>query len=329
LSRRKLALLTTACGLALAWCTHAQAQRLYRVRPGDTLTHISQTNGTTVAALARLNRLDPANLLLAGSTIRLPGAPRETTKLYLVRPGDTLTAIAARYGTSVATIARLNRLDPSKIVLVGMTLRVPRAGPVALRPAVPVARTRYRVRPGDTLTAVAARYGTTIAAIARANLLDPNGILLAGAAIVIPSRPTLAKKRPAATPSRDQVRASIERWAAYYGVRRELALALAWMESGFQVGITSPSGAWGVMQVIPDTWAFTEEVLIGMPIGRTADGNVRVGLAYLHHLLGVFGGDERLALASYFQGPYSVQTFGLLTVTKLYVADVLALAERM
>lgn len=329
MSRRKLALLTIACGLALAWCTHAQAQRLYRVRPGDTLTHIAQTNGTTVTALARLNRLDPANLLLAGSTIRLPGAPREATEQYVVRLGDTLTAIAARYGTGVATIARLNRLDPSKIVLAGIALRVPRARPVAHRPSAPVARTRYRVRSGDTLTAVASRYGTTVAAIARANLLDPDGILLAGAAIVIPSRPALSKERPPATPSRDKVRASIERWAVYYGVRRELALALAWMESGFQVDITSPSGAWGVMQVIPDTWTFAEEVLIGTAIGRTADGNVRVGLAYLGHLLRVFGGDERLALAGYFQGPRSVQMFGLLTVTKLYVADVLALAERM
>ena len=107
--------------------------------------------------------------------------------------------------------------------------------------------------------------------------------------------------------ARDKVRASLERWAVYYGVRRELALA--WMESGFQVDITSQSGAWGVMQVIPDTWTFAEEVLIGTAIGRTADGNVRVGLAYLGHLLRVFGGDERLALAGYFQGPRSVQMF--------------------
>ena len=125
------------------------------------------------------------------------------------------------------------------------------------------------------------------------------------------------------------VRGSIDRWAAHYGVDPHLARALAWMESGFQPTIRSPIGAWGVMQITPATWDYAESVLIGMPIARTADGNVRIGVAYLHHLLRVFAGDERLALAAYYQGPASVRRRGLLQETKAFVADVQALKQRM
>ena len=83
------------------------------------------------------------------------------------------------------------------------------------------------------------------------------------------------------------------------------------MESGYSTGAVSSVGAWGVMQVMPATWRFTER-LIGHPVARTPDGNVRIGVAYLHHLLNVFGGDQRLALAAYYQGPAGVRRFGML-----------------
>ena len=66
-----------------------------------------------------------------------------------------------------------------------------------------------------------------------------------------------------------------------------------------------------------------------MAIPRTADGNVRVGIAYLSHLLREFRGDERLALGAYYQGPASVRRRGLLRESKAFVADVLALKARM
>src|ERR671935_1482325 len=179
----------------------------------------------------------------------------------------------------------------------------------------------HLVRSGDTLTALAARYGTTVGALERANHLRPGGFLLIGTRLRVPSG---ARHVPGT-----DVRGSLDRWAAHYGVNPHLARALAWMESGFQPTIRSPIGAWGVMQVTPDTWDYAESVLIGMPIPRTADGNVRIGLAYLHHLLHSFGGDERLALAAYYQGPAPVRTPGLLRETKAFVADVQALQQRL
>jgi soluble lytic murein transglycosylase-like protein len=125
------------------------------------------------------------------------------------------------------------------------------------------------------------------------------------------------------------VRASIDAWAAHYGVDPSLARALAWMESGYQNDVVSSVGAQGVMQLLPSTWKYVENVLIGHPVAHTADGNVEVGVALIHHLLGVFGGNERLALAAWYQGERAVRKHGLYKVSKVFVADVEALKTRM
>jgi soluble lytic murein transglycosylase-like protein len=64
-------------------------------------------------------------------------------------------------------------------------------------------------------------------------------------------------------------------------------------------------------------------------VPRTAEGNVRVGVAYLAHLLRQVGGDEYLALGAYYQGLAGVRAHGLLPETRRYVADVLALKSRV
>ena len=121
------------------------------------------------------------------------------------------------------------------------------------------------------------------------------------------------------------VRALLDHWAGQYGVDTRLVRAVAWMESGYQTDLTSPAGAWGVMQILPPTWHYVETVLAGEAIPRTASGNIRVGVLYLRELLREFNGNERLALAGWYQGPASVRKQGLLHATKVFVGDVLAL----
>jgi Transglycosylase SLT domain/Putative peptidoglycan binding domain/LysM domain len=180
---------------------------------------------------------------------------------------------------------------------------------------------RHVVRPGETLTGIAARAGTTVAALVRTNKLDPSGFLLVGTRLVVP------KARASASSS--GVVASLNRWAAAYGVSAELVRALAWQESGFQNHVRSRVGAVGVMQVIPETWFFAERFLIGAPVPKTTDGNVRVGVAYLRHLLSEFRGDVRLALAAYYRGPAGVRRYGVGPETARFVANVLALRGRV
>jgi soluble lytic murein transglycosylase-like protein len=125
------------------------------------------------------------------------------------------------------------------------------------------------------------------------------------------------------------VRASLDRWAAHFGVDPHLVRALAWMESGYNNMLVSSVGAQGIMQLLPTTWDYVETVLLGTTIPHTADGNVEAGVAYLHHLLGDFGGDTRLALAAWYQGEQAVRTVGVLAESETFVADVIALSTRM
>ena len=268
-------------------------------------------------------------------------APAQAAGRYTVRWGDTLTWIAQDHGLSLGRLARANHLQPYAVLVTGTVLRVP--GGRAHSPASPAATApaaggrhghgghRISVRWGDTLTAIAARYGTTITRLSRMNGIDPAGVLLAGASLRVPGRAAATHDATPASgsePAGWTVQGSIDLWAAHYGVDRHLARAIAWQESGYHTGVVSAVGAWGVMQVMPDTWRFVEG-LIGHSVPRTPDGNIRIGVAYLHHLLNEFGGNERLAVAAYYQGPAGVRSIGLLPVSELYVANVLALRTRL
>jgi peptidoglycan hydrolase-like protein with peptidoglycan-binding domain len=180
----------------------------------------------------------------------------------------------------------------------------------------------YVVQPGDSLTALAARFGTTMQGLAAANKLDPAAVLLVGTRLKLPASPGLT-----ATPS--DVQTHLDLWAGRLGVAPDLVRALAWMESGYQPGVVSPVGARGVMQVMPDTRDFVEKVILGHPVPHTLDGDIQVGVLYLRDLLGHFGGDARLALAAWYQGEAAVRKFGLYEMTKPFVDDVLALQSRM
>jgi LysM repeat protein len=192
------------------------------------------------------------------------------------------------------------------------------------RRRVVVSTSIYRVRPGDSLTRIAQTHGTTIARIAALNHIDP------ARPIVIGQRLKLPLATPTALASQSvNVRAMLDRWAAKLSVDPHLVRALAWMESGYQTKIVSPAGAVGVLQTLPSTRAYVETVLAGRKIPHTVDGDVEVGVLYLKHLLNAFGGDEKLALAGWYQGERAVRKHGAYKVTKPFVANVLALRARM
>jgi soluble lytic murein transglycosylase-like protein len=183
----------------------------------------------------------------------------------------------------------------------------------------------YTVRPGDTLAGIAAKHKTTVPALAKANDIDSPDLVVIGDTLRLPGP---ALPGPAAELSRSTVRGHIDKWANQYGVPINLARALAWQESGFQVNVTSSTGAWGPMQVMPETWAFVETILLGRSVPRTGEGGVEIGIALLSHLLKRFEGDQRLALAAWYQGEKAVRERGLFEDTKKFVANVLALTGR-
>ncbi|HJU37011.1 MAG TPA: peptidoglycan-binding protein [Gaiellaceae bacterium] len=190
------------------------------------------------------------------------------------------------------------------------------------------------VHAGESLTSIARRYHTTVARLARMNHLDPAHVLLIGTRLRVPRarhghvapRTTRVAYR---TQSVASVRSLLDRWAAHYGVSIHLVRALAWMESGYNNHLVSNVGARGIMQLLPSTFHFAESVLIGHHLRHDASGNVRAGVAYLAHLLHDFHGNTRLALAAWYQGERAVRKHGLYKVSKTFVTDVLALAQRM
>jgi peptidoglycan hydrolase-like protein with peptidoglycan-binding domain len=125
-----------------------------------------------------------------------------------------------------------------------------------------------------------------------------------------------------------QIRNALRDWARRYGIRPSLVRALAWVESGYQNDLTSRAGAQGIMQVTPTTWRYVETILLGEDVPRTARGNIRVGVTYLHSLLHRFP-NRRLALGAYNQGPASVRRHGLFRETRAFVRNVLALSRRI
>jgi LysM repeat protein len=187
------------------------------------------------------------------------------------------------------------------------------------------------VRKGESLSGLARRYHTTVARLARLNHLDPRRWLLIGTRLRIPARRhhVVVQRTAERTVGVAPVRSLLDHWATHYGVDRHLVRALAWMESGYNNSLVSPAGARGIMQLLPTTWSYVETSLIHHRVRHDAAGNVRVGVALIHHLLHVFHGNRRLALAAWYEGEGAVREHGVYKVSRPFIADVLALSHRM
>lgn len=188
------------------------AGALYTVQAGDTLSQIARRHEVTVEALRQENGLSDASLIRVGQILLLPedatlaespaSSQPETPQLpsgaYRVEPGDTLSRLARRFGTTVALLRSSNGLE-NDIIRVGQLLQVPsgtspketlpaRRQPVATAPSIEVtASGNYRVQPGDTLSAIGKRFGVNYRDIMAANGITDARQLRAGAELRIPS----------------------------------------------------------------------------------------------------------------------------------------------
>ena len=187
----------------------------------------------------------------------------------------------------------------------------------------------YTVRSGDTLTAIAAQFGVSVSDLVRANGITNPDRIMPGKVLSVPepSGFPLALRR---SPDRLALIPYFQRWAAANGLPVDLLMAMTWVESGWQNSVVSPKGAVGIGQLMPVTAEFIRTELIGQPglDPRVPEHNIRISARYLRWLLLRAHGDARLALASYYQGPHSVETTGVRGGTVLYVDAVLALRKR-
>lgn len=94
--------------------------------------------------------------------------PKEESyaEYYTVKKGDTLSKIAAMYGTTYKKLAELNGIKPPYTIYVGQKIKISDTEPVY-----------HIVQKGESLSKIAAKYGTTYQKLAEMNkIADPNKI---------------------------------------------------------------------------------------------------------------------------------------------------------
>jgi len=99
---------------------------------------------------------------------------------YTVKSGDTVSAIAARYGLATASVLAVNGLGWKSLIFPGQVLKLGGASstaPVVSRP------TRYTIKRGDTISGIAQRYGLTTQSLLTLNRLSRTSIIYPGQVI--------------------------------------------------------------------------------------------------------------------------------------------------
>ena len=171
---RPLRLIALAAFAALLAAPAASAHVAHTVAPGETLWSIAAKSNLTTRTVAAFNGLSPEAHVILGSTINIPsiaegvdalartgmvaapaaakatvastavagaGAPH-AQGAYVVRPGDTLGALARQTGVSATQMAYVNGLNPKKFLLVGTVLKLPNGATAPARASQPAPAVR-------------------------------------------------------------------------------------------------------------------------------------------------------------------------------------------
>lgn len=96
--------------------------------------------------------------------------------VYTITRGDTLYALARRFGTTVAALQNVNQIEPDQLLMVGQSL------------VIPAEISTYAIKSGDTLSGIARKYNTTVARLTALNpkIKNPN-LIYAGDTILVPA----------------------------------------------------------------------------------------------------------------------------------------------
>ena len=163
----------------------------YTIAPGDNLWRLAARWDLSVAEIARLNGITNPGHVRVGQKIVIPsggGSPAAALTVpvvprsYTIAPGDNLWDLAARWGTSIGEIARLNGITNQSQVWIGQELTVPRPpGSTVADPA-----SSHTITPGDNLWSLARRWDTSVEEIMRVNGLTDPRLLRIGETLIIP-----------------------------------------------------------------------------------------------------------------------------------------------
>ncbi|WP_435745737.1 LysM peptidoglycan-binding domain-containing protein [Microbacterium sp. PMB16] len=257
---------------------------IYVVQPGDTVSAIAGRFGLRTVDVLTWNGLSWRSVIYPGQKLKLqasaapaaPAAVETGARTHTVVAGDTVFGIARKYGTTVDAVLSANGLNRASVIHPGQKLAVSgakapaAAAPVAVATA-PAATTTHVVVAGDTVFAIAKKYGTTTQA-----LFSLNG--LGGSSIIYPGQKLVVKRAPAPaavsaggqrTASLDAEQASnaglIIRIGREVGVSDRgiaIALATAMVESGLRNLDWGDRDSLGIFQQRPSTgWGAPAQIL--------------------------------------------------------------------
>jgi len=131
-----------------------------------------------------------AGLVLSVMPVAAAAPLQGDQQVYVVQAGDTLLAIAARFGVTVEALMAANGLDDANYIVVGQELVIPAPveegdtpPPAAAQPDTQV----YVVKPGDTLGQIATHFGVTVEELMQLNGLTNPDYLAVGQELLIPT----------------------------------------------------------------------------------------------------------------------------------------------
>jgi N-acetylmuramoyl-L-alanine amidase len=257
---------------------------------------------------------------------------------YVIQPGDTLSSIAARNGTTVRQLVAANGISDPHRIIAGQRLSLSAAASRSSAPAGGAAQGSHTVRAGESLSVIARRHGVSVRQLASANGIADANLVRVGQRLTVPGAsgggsaapaPASGAQPPPASVTRANVGVLLDSTARRYGMSPAFVKAVAWQESGWNMNRVSSANAIGVMQVLPSTGRWVSRSLVGrtLDLNDPAD-NIEAGVAFLRYLYRHTGGDVRMTLAGYYQGLASVSRNGMYQDTERYIANVLALRER-
>ena len=96
----------------------------YTVKSGDCLSTIGSKLGVSWKSIASANGIGSPYWIYPGEVLTIPGSGSSSGKTYAVRTGDTLSEIAAEYGTTYQKLAQINGISNPNRIYPGQTLKV-------------------------------------------------------------------------------------------------------------------------------------------------------------------------------------------------------------
>jgi len=143
--------------------------------PPQAVTRVRIPLGTTAAFQAAI--------------VNVPAAERVTYRKHKVQPGESLGAIASRYGVDVSALVEFNRISDPNRIAVGMEVVVPLpgAGTGSASSSATGEPMKVKVRNGDSLGGIAQRHGVSVGDLVAWNQVeDPNQLQVGQVLLVFP-----------------------------------------------------------------------------------------------------------------------------------------------